>query len=308
MECSGGNGGPVGASIFSTDDNFNISYGTQPLETSFGTLKPVQDLDDPRRGPAFYFNSFYDKLVVLPEDAFGPAHIQKRDGYFQDGGPPGWGRRRQIVPPGQQPWFCYWNNTFVEGFLYVNDTSIANETSSYAVAAAATTPYMMSPASSTSPGATATSNVAMTASTMVVVAGSPATASTPPTQTTSSQYQNPWQSYAAAYAASHSGAYPSNSARDADNYWHSLQGYPYVVKIEERRIPNSPQPFCIKMQVLDDGSANFVADPSNGGQPIKIMLNETTSNYGVSATTAVSRRNNDKRDASGGCHCQWVAE
>ncbi|KAJ9632361.1 hypothetical protein H2203_000766 [Taxawa tesnikishii (nom. ined.)] len=284
VECSGGNGGPVGASIFSTDDNFNISYGTQPLETSFGTLKPVQDLDDPRRGPAFYFNSFYDKLVVLPEDAFGPAHIQRETDTF---------RTADLLAGADVVKLCR------------QDSSLGSATGT---TPAATTPYMMSPASSTSPGATATSNVAMTASTMVVVAGSPATASTPPTQTTSSQYQNPWQSYAAAYAASHSGAYPSNSARDADNYWHSLQGYPYVVKIEERRIPNSPQPFCIKMQVLDDGSANFVADPSNGGQPIKIMLNETTSNYGVSATTAVSRRNNDKRDASGGCHCQWVAE
>lgn len=55
--------------------------------------------------------------------------------------PPGTYPRHNVVLAGSTPWFCYWNGTLLEAFVYPNATSIASQkwASSYGGAASATT-------------------------------------------------------------------------------------------------------------------------------------------------------------------------
>lgn len=53
--------------FLSTCNNYSkVGYGTQPPFIVQQTLKLVTDLDNTTLGPAWHFQTFYDKLVVLP--------------------------------------------------------------------------------------------------------------------------------------------------------------------------------------------------------------------------------------------------
>jgi hypothetical protein len=100
------------------------AYGSQPplLPTSQG-LSLVSDTQELSRGPAWFFQLPYDKLVVLPENAFA-ATSSKRDNNNNnrdsDHSPSSFSRKN-VAQPGDKPWFCYWNNTLLEVFLYVSN-------------------------------------------------------------------------------------------------------------------------------------------------------------------------------------------
>lgn len=279
----------LNAFVFSTADQDNITYGVRTPVTNWSPLTPVVDLDDPRRGPAYYFTAYYDKLVVLDEGTFSPTHVNyKRDTHHMFGG---W-VRHEVVPAGEQPWFCYFNQTFIEVFIYVSDNSSASESS----ASAATSQPTGSAAVTSSPYSYA-SSVPLTGSTSFAVSPSTAPVSSAWTST----------------SASGSAAYPTGGARkrdDGDVDWHSLDDYPFVVKIEERRISGSPQGYCQKMQILDDGTAGQVADHT--GQFIQFTLNETDPTYGSAASSGASNSGSTrrllKRTSDNSCHCQWMSE
>jgi len=126
----------------------------------------------------------------------------------------------------------------------------------------------------------------------------------------------------------------------------ALPVFPYIVKIEERRIPNNPiEPYCQKMQLLNDGRLGPVGDAS--GNPIVVQLNEKDtspsalqsmlqagpSHVPTSASEYESRNMVDfddsdgsnqysdyevtsktrslpwkRADPPGSCHCQWVSK
>lgn len=61
--------------FFNTCNNQSrLEYGTQPPILVQQTLKLVTDLDSQNLGPAWHFQTFYDKLVVIPAKDL-------RDGY-----------------------------------------------------------------------------------------------------------------------------------------------------------------------------------------------------------------------------------
>ena len=90
-------------------------------------LGEMIDLDDAQRGPSYVFQMPYTKLVVLDENAFIPAPPNgKRD---LAAAVESHERRlfgRELSPQvGDQPWYCYWNDTFLEGFIYLTQDSAA---------------------------------------------------------------------------------------------------------------------------------------------------------------------------------------
>ena len=317
-----------GAFLFYGSTDTEICYGAQYqfMGTQFAPFIAVQDNDYPDHGPAFYFESLYDKIVVLPESAFpvpGANNKQKRQWTL----PPGWGTQKQVVSPGEKPWFCVWNKTLIETFIYVQQpvplnytdsfppsaypTSTAESANTTAVPPVATTAVVSGSALSTatSSGPTATTGVPLTGSFTMTI-------SNPSTTTTVT---------AASSAISH-GGYPPWVRPDGDNdgddhktkikRWHRLRQsdmydtlalYPYIVKIEERRLANNTiQPYCQQYQILDNGEYNWVADASNN--PIIIPLNEQDPPYAAYVSAGASGFNtdgNNKRQLPNSCHCQW---
>jgi len=119
--------------------------------TEPGYMRLVNDSTYPGRGPAWFVQMPYDKLVILHETELLPS-TGKRDSTSDFMG------RKGVAQPGDSPWFCYWNATLLEVFLYVNDTSIAGN---YPLGAAPSGSYRSSapPTTSTYPSSVPTSSV-----------------------------------------------------------------------------------------------------------------------------------------------------
>ncbi|WEW55106.1 hypothetical protein PRK78_000534 [Emydomyces testavorans] len=104
-------------------------YGAQPpiFRDPDHPLELMLDKTNITLGPAFFFYTTVDKLVIIPEDDF-PRLAPKRglDGTRLRRS---WSELFQRVSssPGDRPWFCWWNNTLLEAFIYVNETSSAGE-------------------------------------------------------------------------------------------------------------------------------------------------------------------------------------
>lgn len=258
----------------STGSYVNVSYGTQPPSTTFSQFIAVNDNDDLAQGPAFYFQAFYDKVVIVPSSALpSPSSTsKKRDiDYIL---PAAWFTRHQVAA-GEQPWFCYWNGTFIEGFIYANNHSTTSASSHGAA----------SPTVTSSP--TSSKLVSYTTTSLVQVSGASGISTSTVSFSTST--------YAQAWASN------PPSVKRGVNY-NQLPQLNHLVKIEERRLPNSPAPYCQKMQILDDGTAGVVSDPN--GKPIVINLGEQDPSYSAYSSGSSSKmKRNDL--VSGGCHCQW---
>jgi hypothetical protein len=116
------------------DNEMALTYSNStPSVFPYGTLPPtvpqaqvmtlVNDSAYPQKGPAWWFQIPYNKIVVLQEDLLsGDGSMSKRSV-----GPTaqGFEQRRGVAQPGDYPWFCYWNGTLLEVFVYVNNTSVA---------------------------------------------------------------------------------------------------------------------------------------------------------------------------------------
>lgn len=110
--------------------NGPLRYGAQPpvLNEPYD-LVVMLDRADMNRGPAFFFQQYHDKLVIVPESRIdsGASKRSIRDGpELEDrGGPGGW-YHGEVAQAGDRPWFCFWNNTLLEGFIYVTQNSSSN--------------------------------------------------------------------------------------------------------------------------------------------------------------------------------------
>jgi hypothetical protein len=115
-------------SIIFVDDGptSTFTYGAQPpyLPTPTQSLAMAMDTSDPGLGPALFFYSFFNKLIILPDDTFTSSSVSKRS--YVDGDSSiieSFLDRKQTAQPGEKPWFCWWNGTMLEFFLYVNQTT-----------------------------------------------------------------------------------------------------------------------------------------------------------------------------------------
>ncbi|KAL9046980.1 MAG: hypothetical protein Q9214_000329 [Letrouitia sp. 1 TL-2023] len=122
------------ASLYSgVPPNTNYKYGAQPpyLDHSAGVAL-MMDQNDEGRGPAWFFQQRFDKLVVVKEERFQQAAISssKRwfhedydDKHFEPLEARNYYSRHAMTQPTDKPWFCYWNDTILEGFIYANQNS-----------------------------------------------------------------------------------------------------------------------------------------------------------------------------------------
>jgi hypothetical protein len=241
-------GGSLGLiRLFEPSGSRLLEYGAQPpvFNVPQGTTMAL-DIGDPGRGPAYFFHLAYDKVVVLPEKDLTPSGGNKRR-YHDDvpfdvspinnpyqGGYPGISQKN-TVRPGDLIWVCVWNNTLLEGFVYITQKS---------------------------------SNSSLSSSISSVTAG-PSASPAPSTQ---------------------------------------IPPFPYVVKIEERRIPaipSQPEPYCQKMQVLDNGLlGNWVN--STGGPAVE-TLNECKPWLSTKSRRSLRGPRLEQRDDDyPTCRCEWL--
>ncbi|KAJ4354916.1 hypothetical protein N0V95_003381 [Ascochyta clinopodiicola] len=258
-----------------------IQYGAQTPQLDLEPLQLVLDLDYQSYGPAYHFWTRYDKIVVLrPEELTAGSALKKRQ--TTDDLP---SRQRFTVQPGDYPWYCYWNQTYIEGYIYAEDNSTA------ASFTALPTVWPTNSPSSTVPD------------TVTFAASTPA-----PTGTTST-----FPTAAAEVIATPSSVVRRDAAADAAASSSRIPPYPRIVKIEERRLSDSPQPYCQRMVLLDNGK---IAPAPNGNDPIvTLWLQERDPSWAdyFAATTATAQNKREaaasvgrRGDPSDSCHCQWM--
>ncbi|BDD56896.1 hypothetical protein MPDQ_006361 [Monascus purpureus] len=101
-----------------------FKYGAQMpyFHSDTKKLNMVLDKNDYGFGPALSFYDVMDKLVILPEDKLSADAVSKQivssSDILQHTS-----QSNQVAQVGDQPWFCWWNSTIMEFFLYVNQTT-----------------------------------------------------------------------------------------------------------------------------------------------------------------------------------------
>ena len=203
-----------------------ISYGTQPpCFNEQHAMELVTDIYEPSRGPAWFFQMPYDKVVIVREEVFSeddsqqvqsrdaPQDFGKRFDDFDGRGSDDIGFPRNITAkPGDKPWICTWGGTLLEIFVYANQDSSGYQD------------YMSAKLSNTSHISTAAEDPLQTTATATT-----AISNAPSATTTQVQW-------------------------DLDGTNLPLTPYPRVVKIEERRIDNPAiVPICQQWEILEDG-------------------------------------------------------
>ncbi|PNS13813.1 hypothetical protein CAC42_3306 [Sphaceloma murrayae] len=357
------NGKGQGAFIYQATNDFNIGYGTDIPHTIWSALQPVKDMDAPNRGPAYQFQTVYTKIVIAREDAFQPARVNQPNMASSSSSPSptatanqGSSRKSKrywasLAQSGDQPWICYWNNTRIEGFIYVHENSTSwygdeksgqnkkrwpTEVPTWATSTpawpAASLSSLFKDSGSSVDTAWYTSAFA-TSTPSATPTTSPATS-----QTLAGASNSPSSTVAASACTWSSGtAYPANPTYTpatcppalGDDPWSKLDLFPFVVKIEERRVPgDTMRPYCQKMQVLDNGQLGYLMDDTN--RPYIVELSESspgidayTNVYGASSRKmrrgerkvftreeeeAAAQEGVEKRAVvNGACHCQWIS-
>lgn len=116
-----GNANTLSLQSFQLDGTFIYGAQSPVLHKTNYTMKLMQDKTNLSLGPALFFFTDFDKLVIIPEGTFPPIDPVKRS---VNGGellrrttPPNY---REVAQPGDKPYFCWWNTTFLEAFIYVN--------------------------------------------------------------------------------------------------------------------------------------------------------------------------------------------
>lgn len=270
--------------IFPTSSPTVLQYGAQIPILPPQKLQLVTDLSAPNRGYAYHFQTTYTKLVIVPPMMLNLA--KRAPGTFDS-----WMVedivQRDTVQAGQQPWFCYWNGTMVEGFVY----ALYNATTSAATSTSSTYDTDSTASALSATGTSTTPSIASSTLSFAQVQYIPpwitATALPPNAPPAASSW------WASRLAASQSG---NNVKRRSSSQQMAYGQIPYMVRILERRVPNGhPAPRCEKMQLLDNGQYNHVVDAA--GNPICETLQEWDPN-------PYSKRD-AQTDMSETCFCGW---
>ncbi|CRG86386.1 DNA-directed RNA polymerase subunit beta' [Talaromyces islandicus] len=109
-------------------DNSHFSYGAQlPYDISppQQELRMMKDKDDVNFGPALYFTTLFNKLVIVEEQQISMSKRSIDDNFIGNG----WNQKSNNASPGDKPWYCWWNQTQIEIFIYVNETQGESTTS-----------------------------------------------------------------------------------------------------------------------------------------------------------------------------------
>lgn len=120
-------------------------YGPQPPEVrNVLAVLAVQDTENTEKGPAYYFQKSFDKLVILNGDDFND-NLEKRSPMDREGhadlgkrGSPSFA----AILPNSRTWFCHWNGTLLEAFIFSQDTAQESTTTPNPMATPSTMKYL----------------------------------------------------------------------------------------------------------------------------------------------------------------------
>ncbi|ETI25532.1 hypothetical protein G647_02305 [Cladophialophora carrionii CBS 160.54] len=263
-------------------------YGPQPPDfngTSF-TMEPYMDKEDDELGVALFFSVLFDKLIIVPEDQLSPPeYMDKRSPIAPELSGRGmgyWGDEDNYLNIGDKPWYCFWNSTISEFWIFLDqnmdDTNEIDNASSTITSASSTHTtahsYAMSSTSGPKYGSEATS-------------------------------QNP----------SLTTPYPSEPTEEA--YWTGgskvrrqasvgSPNFPKLAKMVEKRKPeDNVEPYCQQMQVLNNWQIMPIPDVPT------ICIEE--SDYNSAAATGGGRLTRRKRNGNtvqqlgSNCICEWFS-
>ena len=277
----------------------SISYGPQPPAlVPFKILEYVTDLEDPQYGPALHFQTVYNKTVILDPGSLSSSSKKRRQAPGP-GAPPGgaFRHRKNTVQAGDQPWFCFWNGTFIEGFIYVRkdipdnpNTSGASSTTSNGSPQSST--YNSNNQSSHTPTSTTFKTSAITD-----IAGSFTTSvtSTPSARRQARDNHNVNDDDDNNNHNGNNGNNGKNGSNGKDNDGpkgmhnndaENTQQFPLVMKLAERRLRSvAIAPYCQKMVVDSMGG---VTPYLQNGAPVKVYLYEVDPSNGAFESAAAS--------------------
>jgi len=262
----------------------SIQYGPQPpIVSPFLQLEFVVDLSDPQLGAALHFQDVYNKLVILDPSALSTSTKKRRQYPGPGPGPgplPGGGihHRKNTVQAGDLPWFCFWNGTSIEGFIYVEQHITNSSNSATTSQTGNSSPQSTSSTNNNQNSPTATQTTFMTSAVTEMAShfsGSKSMTSSPAARRQARDNHR---------GDDHKGNNNKNGKgmhqNDADN----TQQFPFWVKLSERRLRNIAQrPYCQKMTVASDGSVStFLQD----GAPVKVWLDEVDPSDGAFESAA----------------------
>ncbi|RAL58590.1 hypothetical protein DID88_003950 [Monilinia fructigena] len=100
----------------------SLPTGTYNMPLTIPSTAQINDSEYPNRGPAWFFQLPYNKVVVLPQKALSTSTDLDSNMKRQQPAVDFMGRKG-VAQAGDKPWFCYWNGTLLEAFIYVNETS-----------------------------------------------------------------------------------------------------------------------------------------------------------------------------------------
>lgn len=284
-------------------------YGAQPPQVYEQTLKLATDLNNPDWGLAYQFQILYDKLVVVDSSYLTPPGSSDKRG-LKDYSLPMYTRKQ--VAPSDQPWFCFWNSTLLEGFIYVeNDTvaAVAAAAASSSQAAMSQTAALYGSTALPTPTSTSTSSVVESKYDYTVPYMTPEQwTSAQATPTSMVKHARPWATPApsqlgTAYLRDHTLVVGERRDVSSDTC------YPKRIKMEERRLSqDNPVSYCQQMYMNEQGQMVPLLDDDN--MPVTIDLTE------MDATVEASQSNAKREELgmaikralpSAGCYCQWQA-
>ena len=262
----------------------NVSSGLKPGITRYGAQPPelvapviltlMNDKNDRGKGPAYFFQQLYNKVVIVNEVDFvytGSKRsltrgIEASKSITERGR---WaGSKFEKVRPSDRPWYCEWNDTILEGFIYANqenDDAVGISAPLSAISTAYDAIASGLPAFSASPLLTTSTN--------------------DPLSATKAQW-------------------PKRQATGLP--------FPKRVKLEERRTVNSPQPYCKQMQLLDSGllvpADPPLVQPLDEVEPMQQNRLENGGGSGRRRTPmeASIKSSQERRSMTEPCQCVWV--
>ena len=151
---NGPQGGPMVSLNYSAASMAPIRYGAQPPQLNHPSpLALMGDKYDLNRGPGYMFVELYNKTVILREDDLPGGYPSRKRSLFER-----WSFNEEavdkpirlhqrddstwdsdsIAKPTDKPWYCFWNGTILEGFIFITqnaNTSASKNTTSPSAAA-----------------------------------------------------------------------------------------------------------------------------------------------------------------------------
>ena len=304
-----------GAFFFYASVDSGIEYGAQYryMNTQLTPYQAVQETGEDDKGPALYFAQSYNKIVILPESAFTmPSGAQKKREYRV---PTGFMKDRQLVSHGETPWVCVWNDTLIEGWIYVEQSIRSSLTITTSSSSPSTSTSNVNPTEKTSNTNTSGSLAVISTEPRAQVTTALATSAVASSSQTG--YEDRKRHLQKRQTAESRATLDDNDERlsadqeEALDTYHNLPPYPYLIKIEERRVPiDGSVPYCQQFQMLDNGDLSPLSTPDHPNG-ITFELAEQPpaySAYDENASVGITSRSTKRQTSANACHCEWWAQ